>query len=288
MRSATALAVLALTAAPAAGQPVNSSPIVDNFEGYDRGIFPCAAPACEGPGGWGLWFYTYGNGPRPGEIVERPAHSGERAVLMRPYTDIVQRCRLRTGVWDFTTWTWFPPGAVGQGDGAYFILFNESDGVAPEGFAQLILFEGHSGQVKQIGNPAHHLPLVRGEWAPLTLRVDLGQNLASCWYAGQPLFLEQTYAAEAPFEVQCINWYSDGIDGFAWDDFSLLPAPGSCYANCDESTLAPILNVLDFNCFLNKFAAADPWANCDGSTQPPAVNVLDIACFLNRFAAGCP
>ncbi len=61
-----------------------------------------------------------------------------------------------------------------------------------------------------------------------------------------------------------------------------------CYANCDDSISAPTLNVLDFTCFLNKFAAGDPYANCDGSTNPPVINVLDFSCFLNKFAAGCP
>ena len=61
----------------------------------------------------------------------------------------------------------------------------------------------------------------------------------------------------------------------------------SCYANCDGSTTPPALNVLDFACFLNRFAAGDPYANCDSSTTPPVLNVLDFACFLNRFAAGC-
>jgi DNA-binding beta-propeller fold protein YncE len=61
-----------------------------------------------------------------------------------------------------------------------------------------------------------------------------------------------------------------------------------CYANCDGSATPPVLNVLDFSCFLNRFAANDPYANCDGSTTPPILNVLDFSCFLNRFAAGCP
>ena len=61
-----------------------------------------------------------------------------------------------------------------------------------------------------------------------------------------------------------------------------------CRANCDCSTTPPVLNALDFNCFLNRFAAQSPLANCDGSTTPPALNVLDFSCFLNRFAAGCP
>jgi hypothetical protein len=61
----------------------------------------------------------------------------------------------------------------------------------------------------------------------------------------------------------------------------------SCYANCDGSTAQPVLNVLDFNCFLNRFAGGQAYANCDGSTQAPVLNVLDFNCFLNRFAAGC-
>jgi hypothetical protein len=67
-----------------------------------------------------------------------------------------------------------------------------------------------------------------------------------------------------------------------------IPLPHSCYANCDGSTTAPILNVIDFTCFLQKFAAADPYANCDASTTPPVLNVIDFTCFLQKFAAGCP
>lgn len=61
-----------------------------------------------------------------------------------------------------------------------------------------------------------------------------------------------------------------------------------CFANCDCSTTTPVLNVQDFSCFLNRFAAGDPSANCDGSTSQPTLNVQDFACFLNRFATGCP
>jgi hypothetical protein len=62
----------------------------------------------------------------------------------------------------------------------------------------------------------------------------------------------------------------------------------ACYPNCDSSTTPPILNVADFSCFLNRFAAGESYANCDGSTIPPVLNVADFSCFLNAFAAGCP
>ena len=66
-----------------------------------------------------------------------------------------------------------------------------------------------------------------------------------------------------------------------------VTAAALCYANCDDSTTAPILNIADFTCFLNHFAEGDPDANCDGSTTPPVLNILDFACFVNAFAAGC-
>jgi hypothetical protein len=64
--------------------------------------------------------------------------------------------------------------------------------------------------------------------------------------------------------------------------------PVGCYANCDGSTVPPVLNVGDFTCFLQRFAAGDSYANCDQSTIPPVLNVGDFTCFLQRFAAGCP
>jgi hypothetical protein len=62
----------------------------------------------------------------------------------------------------------------------------------------------------------------------------------------------------------------------------------SCYANCDASTVSPVLNVGDFTCFLQRFAAGESYANCDESTVVPVLNVGDFTCFLQRFAVGCP
>ena len=90
--------------------------------------------------------------------------------------------------------------------------------------------------------------------------------------------------------------YQDGpaiyVGGYAYNaqaakEAFLWIGADPCYGNCDQSTASPTLNVLDFVCFLNAFAAAEGYANCDGSTTPPVLNVLDFVCFINRFAAGC-
>ena len=75
----------------------------------------------------------------------------------------------------------------------------------------------------------------------------------------------------------------------AIDNLTFVTGGGTtCYANCDNSTTAPILNVADFTCFLQRFAAGDSYANCDNSTTAPVLNVADFTCFLQAFAAGCP
>jgi hypothetical protein len=68
----------------------------------------------------------------------------------------------------------------------------------------------------------------------------------------------------------------------------IFQSTGGCYPNCDNSTATPVLNVQDFTCFLQRYAAGDSYANCDNSTAAPTLNVQDFTCFLQRYAAGCP
>jgi hypothetical protein len=62
----------------------------------------------------------------------------------------------------------------------------------------------------------------------------------------------------------------------------------TCYANCDQSTTAPVLNIDDFTCFISRYAMGHPLANCDGSTTEPILDLNDFTCFIEAFTAGCP
>jgi probable HAF family extracellular repeat protein len=132
-------------------------------------------------------------------------------------------------------------------------------------------------------------------------------NRAFRWTSGDGMQdLKQLLLNAGVSEVQ--NWLlftanavsSDGrvITGYGYPApltapepfISILPAPGGapCYPNCDGSTSAPALNVQDFTCFLQRYAAGESYANCDQSTQAPTLNVQDFTCFLQSYAAGCP
>jgi hypothetical protein len=113
---------------------------------------------------------------------------------------------------------------------------------------------------------------VRGQWKPeASLTAFSGESSVGTWQ----LIAEDCFAGD----TGTLNAFKLSLAGSA--------APQACYANCDASTTAPVLNVLDFNCFLNRFSAGASYANCDASTTAPVLNVLDFNCFLNRFTAGC-
>ncbi len=75
-----------------------------------------------------------------------------------------------------------------------------------------------------------------------------------------------------------------GVDAFV----VVNPQVASCYANCDGSSVPPVLTANDFQCFINAYAAGQSYANCDGSTATPVLTANDFQCFLNTFATGCP
>jgi hypothetical protein len=117
---------------------------------------------------------------------------------------------------------------------------------------------------------------------------DCGGELACNDNAGITGCSQQSIIDNVP--VQAGQTYQIRVGGSSATAFGAgtLTITLSCYANCDGSTIAPVLNVQDFACFLNRFASGDSYANCDESTEPPVLNVQDFACFLNRFATGCP
>ncbi len=74
------------------------------------------------------------------------------------------------------------------------------------------------------------------------------------------------------------------IAGIAWRQ----ACPPECYPDCDTSTGRGVLDIFDFLCFGNRYAANDPYAcNCD-FTGPGVCDIFDFLCFGNAFSAGCP
>ncbi|MEX2217827.1 MAG: proprotein convertase P-domain-containing protein [Phycisphaerales bacterium] len=121
--------------------------------------------------------------------------------------------------------------------------------------------------------PAGGIPGARGHWKPdVSLAAFAGVNSAGVWRL-------RVKDCGGPADIGNLEYWLLSLH---------RPGAAVCYANCDNSTQAPVLNVADFGCFLTRYASGDPYANCDASTQPPVLNVADFGCFLTKYAAGCP
>jgi hypothetical protein len=129
------------------------------------------------------------------------------------------------------------------------------------------------------------------QWTATTIaaRLAAGANLAGFGFDSpdSPAVLRGP-APSFPFYPTVFSYIYDGAPELGFRGTLIPTVADACYANCDGSSTAPILNVNDFTCFLNKFATGDPTANCDGSSNPPILNVNDFTCFLNAYAGGCP
>jgi len=124
----------------------------------------------------------------------------------------------------------------------------------------------------------------------LLLSTDGGATFPTTIASGQPPLGSFTWTVPATpassARVRVVAHDGDGNTGLDDSDGDFIIA-ATCYANCDGSTTAPVLNIADFVCFQTRFADGDTYANCDGSTQPPILTVNDFICYQGRFAAGC-
>lgn len=68
-----------------------------------------------------------------------------------------------------------------------------------------------------------------------------------------------------------------------------LGCPASCYADCDTSSGAGVLDIFDFLCFQDSFTQSEPYAcDCDTSSGTGVCDIFDFLCFQDAFVNGCP
>jgi hypothetical protein len=256
-------------------------------------------------------------GPTIGDFLMRPM-----IMTTAAGTRLYARAEYPTTPNGFALWNgqqWVP---VGDADHAYVLVagsFDDGSGSAAYGsggfnrngtyYDGLIRFNGQHWETLGQPGPRTSFYTHRG-----TLLVNDGQGPAAYVWGSFSTFGDLSVHNIARYDLLNHTWSAVG-DGLGGDTPNLVYMPSrrgpslfargsfttagggivdhsaqlvlcpNCYANCDQSTRAPTLNVNDFLCFMSSFAVSAPGANC---TNDAAIDIADFVCFVGRFAAGCP
>ncbi|MCA9278023.1 MAG: hypothetical protein H6815_04455 [Phycisphaeraceae bacterium] len=89
------------------------------------------------------------------------------------------------------------------------------------------------------------------------------------------------FRSSCPFRSAEVD-VASAAGNFVMTEIWTEAAPANCYADCDQNGT---LNIFDYICFGNAYAAGQAYADCDGSGS---LNIFDYICFGNKYAAGCP
>ena len=274
------------TACPAAG-------MVENFDTMNAG--PVVAYPC-----WSNWD---GLTNISGTVTAGTGTGGSNSLRIDGTLNsdgqgdnVVRAVTIDGGRSTFTTNIRVPSGITGTG----FIALMDQYSAAALHLGAWLVVDGNNNTVRNVVNNLHRAALVRDQWVPLRVEVDMDADTVAAYYNNQLLFSGQSWRTGTGFpgsapvglnRIVGLALYSGdtgepGLSAMYFDDMSLLKitAP-ACQADANGDG---VVDGADFIAFINSFAAGDvavdPIADINGDT---IIDGDDFIGFINAFSAGC-
>jgi len=269
--------------------------------------------------GWQTWIdYTTGTDSVNAVLDSSVRSSAPNSLRLQAQSDVVRRLSgITSGQWSLRMKVYIPstfrdrlnisllnryqPSTTAGGDGSYQysaqMQFNAVTGATTSN--QVI------DTLDALTTPA--LSLITNAWTEVRFDINLDNDTFTQFYNGQQLgAANRSWSGSASLDgngpaapqraLEAIDFFGSApLSRTTYaayiDDLTLTRTGGTapaCYANCDGSSMTPVLSAADYICFLNRFRAGDAYANCDGSTISPVLTAGDFTCFQKKFTAGCP
>ncbi len=288
-----------LCAAPL--RSVYRRPWSDGFDTYPTG------GEMHGVGGWRGWD----GDPAAGALVSNAqVRSAPNSVAIVGASDLVQALDDSTSTgWDCAMWMFVPFDFQSNCDGAghcgsYVVLLNRYAEGGPNNWSVQLHADSITNQFIRDGQSPAALPLVRGRWVELMIRIDLLHNRFRVFYDGQPLgeaaswtddLLGDPGGAPPELRLAALDLFANGSSVVFYDEVRLSPYEVPTYrpgdVNCDG-----VIDFFDIDAFI--LALFDPvdyaatYPDCDVSnadlTQDGAVDFFDIDAFIACLFGACP
>jgi hypothetical protein len=227
-----------------------------------------------GLGGWEEWV---GSIDVCGEVTVEEAFSGDRSIKIVGNVggsngqgdDIVQRFDIEGGRHTLSMMTFVPGG--GRGNGYVVLLSNYPE---PFDWAVVLRFDANGNLVRDSDHPGINTPMVKGEWIPLVIDIDLDADLVDVSYNGIRFITGKSWTGgggEPRFEA--LDLYAgepgqNGTTGMYFDDIVLQSVCEVCVRDpewaCDGDVDGNgVVNPVDQGLVQSKFGSLDEQDLCN-------------------------
>jgi hypothetical protein len=203
----------------------------DNFDGYANG------QQLHGVGGWQGWE---NNAAAGATVTNSQSSSPPNSVNITGPSDLVQTFAGATsGIWQFSGDVYVPGNFTGQ---SYFIMLN-TYGVGVHNWSLQMVFNGTTGNVENQGGSGNTVaqgnitvtttPIVRDQWVPFDVTIDLDTNTHTGRYNNVTVVTGAWSAgAGSNVAIGAIDLFANNTTSVFYDNLELaiVPEPGTFVA----------------------------------------------------------
>lgn len=190
----------------------------DGFEGYTTG------QAINNIGGWTGWDNS---AAAAGYSAGGMGRTGAKSMEVRNTSDAVRTYTQTSGQWLYTAWQFIPTGVTGAD--TYFILMNTYNAGGSKSWSTQIRFQFNNNTVydnMQGGVTGSTRTLVRNQWVPITVLINLDAGTQTVSYNNQVLFTGSWNRQGGSRRLQAVDLYGSTANRVYYDDISLTAVGG--------------------------------------------------------------
>ncbi len=170
-----------------------------------------------GVDGWYAWDNVAAAGAQTSTAERR---SLAKSVDITATSDLVKICTATGGKWQLKAWQYIPSSATGEN--TYLILMNTYNAGGAKSWSTQMYFNLTNSTVSDnMGGATGSVPLVRNQWVPIVIDIDLDARTQTLYYNSTKVTTVGWNRLGGTASIAAIDLYGSKASHVYYDDVSL-------------------------------------------------------------------